>query len=301
MRLDQYLVSQDLSASRSKLKRHIEQGTCRVNGEAVERASLKLQTGDEISYSPPAPAPITALPEDIPLTVLYEDEELIVLDKAAGMVVHPAPGHRTGTLVNALLGRFGVLSDAGGMERPGIVHRLDKLTSGVMVTARTDHAHAILAEQFACHSVERRYLVLVSGRMPTGGGIFDTLHGRHPNHRKKFSSKVTRGRRALTHYRVLEKLCPAVSMVEATLETGRSHQVRVHFADAGNPVLGDPVYARPPRDPLARAVAAELGRQALHARILAFDHPSTGERLHFQSPPPADMQQAIDRLAGGAA
>ena len=296
-RLDQFLVNHSLPASRSKLKRHIDAGACLVNGEPG-RPAQRLQTGDEVCYQPPPPAPSGVVAQDIPLAVLHEDEQVIVVDKAAGMVVHPAAGHADGTLVNALLGRFGQLPGAGASERAGIVHRLDKDTSGVMVVARTDEAHAALAAQFACHSVERHYLALVLGAPAArrgGAGTFDTFHGRHPVHRKKFSSKVTRGRRAVTHYRVLERLGGA-SLVQATLETGRTHQVRVHFSDAGHPLLGDPLYARPPHDPLLRELARGLARQALHARSLAFDHPGTGERLRFQSDPPADMSSALARL-----
>ncbi len=294
LRLDQFLNGQGLPASRSMLKRHIEAGVCQVNGEVVQRPACKLHAGDEVSYLAPAPAPVDVQPEDIPLQVLHEDEHVVVLDKAPGMVVHPAAGHPGGTLVNALLGRYADIASAGAPGRAGIVHRLDKDTSGVMVAARTDLAHAALAAQFSVHSVDRRYDVLVLGRA-LRRGTFDTLHGRHPHHRKKFSSKVTRGRRAVTHYALVEHLAGA-SLVEARLETGRTHQVRVHFADHGHPVLGDPVYARSPRDPLVREVARDLGRQALHARLLAFDHPHTGERMRFEAPPPQDMARALQRL-----
>jgi len=294
-RLDQFLAGQLPTVTRSKLKRHIDLGACLVNGEPG-RPAQKLHLGDEVRYTPPPPPPSEVVPQDIPLNVIHEDPAVIVLDKTPGMVVHPAAGHPDGTLVNALLGRYGALTEAGGAWRAGIVHRLDKDTSGVMVVARSDEAHAALAAQFACHSVERRYHALVTGTPGKGGsGTFDTLHGRHPTQRKKFSSRVKRGRRAVTHYRVLESLGLA-SLVEATLETGRTHQVRVHFADSGRPVLGDPLYARPPRHALLRELAADLGRQALHARVLAFDHPESGERLRFVSEPPEDMARALTRL-----
>jgi 23S rRNA pseudouridine1911/1915/1917 synthase len=228
--------------------------------------------------------------------VLYEDEQLIVVDKPAGMVVHPAAGHSSGTLVNALLGHCDNLSGVGGVLRPGIVHRLDKLTSGVLVASKTDEAHQGLAEQFSAHTVERHYVVVVSGRPKSARGSFDTFHGRHPTDRKRYTSRGDRGRRAVTHYEV-KQLLRGASLVQATLETGRTHQVRVHFADAGHPVLGDPVYGRPPGHPEARQQGKALGRQALHARVLGFVHPVTGQRLRFASPPPPDMQLVIQALS----
>lgn len=293
LRLDQYLVSRGLPHTRSQIKRMIDQGACVINGAPAQPAK-RLRAGDSVVFTPLPPEPVKALPEEIPLSVLYEDHVLIVVDKPAGMVVHPAAGHSHGTLVNALLG-YCQLTDTGDPFRPGIVHRLDKLTSGVMVASKQPLAHAGLAEQFSCHSVERRYWAVVAGRPVPGRGVFDTLHGRRPNDRKRFSSRVKQGRRAITHYRVLQDLQGA-SLVEAKLETGRTHQVRVHFADHGHPVLGDPTYGRPPTDPAARAASSVIGRQALHARVLAFDHPGTGERLRFVSPPPADMQQLIAQL-----
>ena len=282
-RLDRYLASRSLPHTRSQLKQFIDGGSCLVNGQPG-RPSNKVRAGDEVVLTPPAPEPSTAVAEQIPLCVLYEDEHLIVVDKAAGMVVHPAPGHSGGTLVNALLGR-GALSDAVDALRPGIVHRLDRDTSGVMVATKTDVAQVHLARQFADHSIQRRYLVVVIGRVSPGRGTQDTLHGRHPHHRKRFSSRVHRGRRAVTHWRVLARLAGA-TLVEARLETGRTHQVRVHFADMGHPVLGDQTYARPPSHELAREQARALGRQALHAWHLGFEHPVTGERLEFFTPPP---------------
>jgi len=247
----------------------------------------------------PAPQPSQVEAEDIPLNVLFEDDELIVVDKPAGMVVHPAPGHRYGTLVGALLHYCETLSGVGGELRPGIVHRLDKLTSGVMVASKTDAAHHGLAAQFAAHTIERRYLALIVGRPAKASGTFDTFHGRHPTDRKRYSSKVERGRRAVTHYRQIEAL-GAATLMEAQLETGRTHQVRVHFADAGHGLLGDPVYGRAGRDPDLRRIGQALDRQALHARILAFDHPCSGERLRFVTPPPADFMQAVEALRRAA-
>jgi len=293
-RLDQFLVQRELPlASRSQVKRLIDQGMCLVNGSVV-RPARRLKAGDGVTLQVPPPEPDRALPEAIAITVLYEDEYLIVVDKPSGMVVHPSAGHSRGTLVNALLGHCDTLSGIGGVMRPGIVHRLDRLTSGVLVASKSDAAHAGLAAQFACHSVERRYLAVVVGQM-AGQGAFDTFHGRHPTDRRRFTSRCVRGRRAVTHWCVVQPLAGA-TLVEARLETGRTHQVRVHFADAGHAVVGDPMYGRPPQDPLVREAGRTLGRQALHAQVLGFEHPATGERLRYASPLPADMQQLVASL-----
>ncbi len=294
-RLDRYLAAQQLPHTRSQLKQFIVSGGCTVNGQPA-RPSSKVHRGDVVVLTPPPPEPCRAIAEDIPLSVLFEDEFLIVVDKPAGMVVHPAAGHSSGTLVNALLGRC-PLSEGGDPLRPGIVHRLDRDTSGVMVATKTDVAQAHLARQFADHSIQRRYLVVVSGLLTPASGTMDTLHGRHPHHRKRFSTRVKRGRRAVTHWRVLAPLSGA-TLVEARLETGRTHQVRVHFADAGHPVLGDRTYARPPSHEQARQQARALGRQALHARSLSFVHPIQDRELCFEAPTPPDMRAAIEALAG---
>jgi 23S rRNA pseudouridine1911/1915/1917 synthase len=295
MRLDHFLVQSFPEQTRSQLKRLIESGHCLVNG-SPERVSKKLRLGDVVELSVPEPTPSKVEPEKIPLDVLYEDEHLIVVDKPAGMVVHPAPGHSRGTLVAALLGHCEALSGVGGELRPGIVHRLDKLTSGVMVASKTDVAHLGLAEQFQEHSIDRRYVALVSGALEPLTGTFDTLHGRHPVDRKRYTTRVTRGRRAVTHYRVLRQFHGA-TMVEARLETGRTHQVRVHFAEHGHGLLGDPMYGRGGRSPEVKRIGRELGRQALHARALGFDHPVTAQRVDCQSEPPEDMQQAMAKLS----
>ena len=293
-RLDQYLAARELPHSRSQIKRHLDAKCCEVN-QRPARPATRLKPGDTVAYAPPPLRPASVQPEDIPLSVLFEDQHLIVVDKPAGMVVHPAPGHDHGTLVAALLARCGDLSGIGDELRPGIVHRLDKLTSGVMVATKNDGAHRALAAQFKSHSIERRYLALVAGHIDPGSGCYRTLHGRHPTDRKRFTSRCERGRRAATHYRVIARLHGA-SLVEARLETGRTHQVRVHFADHCHALLGDPVYGRPPADKAAREAARTLGRQALHAQLLGFDHPQTGQRLQFMSPPPPDMRAAIDAL-----
>jgi 23S rRNA pseudouridine1911/1915/1917 synthase len=245
--------------------------------------------------------PLEVLPEPIPLVVLFEDAELIVVDKPAGLVVHPAAGHATGTLVNALLFHCKDLSGIGGVMRPGIVHRLDKDTSGVMVATKTDRAHAALTEAFAAKSrgeaggIERNYLAITSPAPPAGRGALRTQYGRHPTHRKKFSSKVPAGKHAVTHWQVIEPLHEA-ALVRFVLETGRTHQIRVHASDHGWPLVGDPVYGHKPRDARTAEVAEALGRQALHAALLSFVHPVTGERLRFEAPLPPDLEAALAAL-----
>ena len=294
LRLDHYLVARRLPLTRSQLKRVIDLGLCQVNGSTA-RPSKRLKSTDQVTIAIPPPQPDHARPEAIELAILFEDQHLIVIDKPAGMVVHPAVGHRQGTLVNALLGHCQNLSGVGGTLRPGIVHRLDKLTSGVMVASKTDQAHLALAKQFAEHSVDRRYVAVVTGHLAQAQGVFDTFHGRHPTQRQRFTSRCQQGRRAVTHYRVLQLLRGA-TLIEAWLETGRTHQVRVHFADAGHAVLGDPIYGRLPSDKLARQQAQTIGRQALHAKVLGFEHPASGQRLRFASPMPPDMQAAVTAL-----
>lgn len=291
-RLDRVLAALCPGFSRSALQRWIEQGRVEQAGEVVSRKAKAVE-GAEVTIHPAPPETLSAQPQDIPLEVLFEDDELIVVDKPAGLVVHPAPGHPDGTLVNALMHHVGV---RGGYDltRPGIVHRLDKDTSGVMVAAKTPEAHERLVQMFQEHALERAYVAIAVGR-PPAKTTFDTLHGRHPTHRKKFSSRVSRGRRAVTHLEMLERLRGA-ALVRCRLETGRTHQIRVHLADAGFPVLGDPLYGRSIADPALRAVSTGLGRQALHAALLAFMHPTTGRSLRFERPPPEDFGSALDAL-----
>ena len=243
-------------------------------------------------------APVAARPEAMDLVVLFEDEHLIVIDKPAGLVVHPAPGHAGGTLVNGLLAHCDDLSGIGGELRPGIVHRLDKDTSGVMVVTKSDVAHQALAEDFAAKNLVREYVAVVAPAPKADRGTIDTLYGRHPVDRKKFSSKVARGKRAVTHYAVEERLASGAALVRLRLETGRTHQIRVHMADHGWPLLGDPVYGRTPKDPLLRGAAEALGRQALHAARLEITHPVRGEALRFATEAPADMQALLAALRG---
>jgi 23S rRNA pseudouridine1911/1915/1917 synthase len=254
-----------------------------------------------VVWDPPPPAPTEIAAEPLPLVIVYEDRYLVVVDKPAGLVVHPAPGHASGTLVNALLAHCEDLGGIGGELRPGIVHRIDKDTSGLLVVAKDDPTMIALGAAFKAHLVERVYDAFVVGKPPGPGGRIDTFYGRDPRARKKFSSRVRSGKRAVTNWRVVERFAGA-ARIEARLETGRTHQVRVHLAALGCPLLGDRTYGRVPRDPAVRAVAEALGRHALHARSLGFVHPITGNKLSFTSELPPDLQAALAALrALGAA
>jgi len=291
-RLDRLLSARDLGWSRSTLQRWIEDGRVTVDGVPVA-PSWRARAGARVVVEPAPPPPSDAEPEPIPLSILLEDTHLLVLDKPSGMVVHPGPGHRSGTLVNALLHHARV--DPGSdPRRPGIVHRLDKDTSGVMVVAKTDAAREGLVALFRVHDIERRYLAIVVGAVP-GALTVDAPIARHPVHRKRFSSTTGRGKPARTRVTVLERL-HGTTLIECRLETGRTHQIRVHLADRGWPILGDPTYGRRSRDPRLLEVAQALGRQALHATVLGFRHPITGEPLRFEVPPPADFAEALARL-----
>jgi 23S rRNA pseudouridine1911/1915/1917 synthase len=288
--------------SRAQAQRLIEDGRVQVSG-AVAAKSLRVRERDVIDVRVPAPEPLEVLPEPIPLDVLFEDADLIVINKPAGLVVHPAAGHASGTLVNALLHHCKDLSGIGGVLRPGIVHRLDKDTSGVMVATKSERAHASLTAAFAAKSrgesggIERTYLAITSPAPPLKTGTLRTQYGRHPVHRKKFSSKVAGGKSAVTHYEVVEKLHGGeAALVRFRLETGRTHQIRVHASDHGWALVGDPVYGHKPKTERLAEVATALARQALHASTLAFDHPASGARLAFESPLPDDMQAALTAL-----
>ncbi len=297
-RIDRVLAGRFPEHSRSEVQRWIEAGRVVVDG-VVASPKTKLRPGARIEASPLPPASTDALPEDIPLTILFEDAHLLVVDKPAGLVVHPAPGHASGTLVNAYLHHVGGevdADDAADPGRPGIVHRLDKDTSGVMVIAKTPAARESLRVRFAAHDLERSYLAIAVGEHPASA-TYDTLHGRHPRDRKRFTSKVTRGRRAVTHVERLEPL-HAATLLRCRLETGRTHQIRVHLAEHGYPLLGDPVYATRARDTRLRAAAEALGRQALHAAVLGFPHPVTGAALRFEAALPADLEAALAALRG---
>ena len=298
-RLDKALAeASDMSSER--IKALIAEGRVMIDGAPAASASAKVVEGTRFAIHVPPAAEAEAQPQDIPLTVVFEDEHLIVVDKPAGMVVHPAAGNPDGTLVNALLHHCrGQLSGIGGVARPGIVHRIDKDTSGLLVVAKSDKAHEGLARQFKEHSIERRYLAVCSGHPNPPEGTIEGRIGRSDANRKKMAvlpETSSRGKHAVTHYKVLKRL-KSSSLIECRLETGRTHQVRVHCASIGHALLGDPVYGRTPA-PL-RPVLRHLGfaRQALHAASIGFEHPVTGKWLEFASDLPADMRELIDECA----
>lgn len=295
VRLDVYLTRVVPEVSRSQLARHIAEGAVTVGGRVIASPSRRLRGGDEVAWRPPEVVATEIAAEPIPLVVVHEDPHLIVIDKPAGLVVHPAPGHEAGTLVNALLAHVRDLRGIGGELRPGIVHRIDKDTSGLLVVAKDDATMNALGAAFKAHDIERAYDALVVGKPPAPSGRIETLHGRDPRDRKKFSIKVKTGKKAITDWRVIEALAGA-ARIEARLHTGRTHQVRVHMAALGLPLLGDQTYGKAPRDPELRAISQALGRQALHARQLGFFHPATGAWLHFESEPPPDFARALAAL-----
>lgn len=304
-RLDKALTGIFPSLSRARLQALLAEGAISRDGNLVSTGSAKVQAGLYRIVLPPV---VSATPaaEALPLTVLFEDADLIVVDKPAGMAAHPAPGSETGTLVNALLAHCGAsLSGIGGVARPGIVHRLDKDTSGVMVAAKSDRAHAGLSALFATHDIERTYIALTRGAPSPAKGRIETLIGRSASDRKKMAVLRSGGRNAVTDY-VVERMfglparaggAPMAARVTCTLHTGRTHQIRVHLASKGAPILGDPVYGSgSPAAPVRTAIAeAGLARQALHAAVLGFVHPVTGERLRFETAPPPDMAR-LERL-----
>lgn len=300
-RLDRFLADQLPDLSRSQLKKLIDEGGVLLQGIPA-KAGVKLRGGESLQVTVPDPIPVATVSQDIPLRILYEDRHLIVVDKPAGMVVHPAPGHQQDTLVNALLFHCRDLSGIGGALRPGIVHRLDKDTSGVMVATKTDLAHGHLAQQFKDHSVHRRYVALLYGLLTTERGTIDQAIGRHPRHRQKMSTTCRSGRRAVTHWQVLRSFVDdRLTLAELALETGRTHQIRVHLSEQQHPLVGDPVYGGAGRcknlvDDQLRRLVQDLGRQALHARLLGFVHPETGRYLEFSSPPPRDLIVLLDYL-----
>ena len=300
LRLDVAVSRLAPSFSRARVQRLVAAGLVRIDGRSAKPSS-RLRGGERIEVEIPPPEPSGIVPQDLPLDVLHEDRDLIVLDKRAGMVVHPARGTPHSTVVNALLHRLG--GDAAGGGRVGLVHRLDKETSGCLVVARSDEALAALQAQFQGRTVEKLYLALVHGRLPDEGRL-ETPYGRHPRDRKRFTGRAG-SRKAVTEWHVVERFGDRASMAEVRIHTGRTHQIRVHLAEAGHPVLADASYggsrreARlPPRDPVRRAAEA-MGRQALHAWRLAFRHPRTGRLRRFEAPLPEDLRAALDLLRKG--
>ena len=299
-RIDKWLAiyTDDAGLTRSRIKTLITDGQLTCNGRTLSDPSASVKPGARYELVVPKVVDATPQPENIPLDILYEDNDIIVLNKVAGMVVHPAPGALSGTLVNALLAHCkGSLTGIGGVARPGIVHRLDKDTSGVMVSAKTDRAHIRLTEMFAAHDLERRYRTLVWGMPAERAGIVDQPLSRHRVDRKR-QAVIPSGRQAVTHYRALSDLPPFGCLIECQLETGRTHQIRVHMAHLGHGVMGDPLYGKPLRasqmpDKISRealSVIRAFPRQALHAASLGFEHPISGQPLFFETDLPSDMQ-----------
>jgi len=298
VRLDVFLARMNKGFSRSQIKRLIESGNVQV-GRKKAKAGMRLKENDVVLLHLPEPKRLEAKPEPIPLEILYEDRHLIVVEKPAGMVVHPAAGNYSGTLVNALLHHCSDLSGIGGVLRPGIVHRLDKDTSGVLVAAKDDLTHRGLSEQFKRHLPSRQYIGIIFGHVAEEGQIAASI-GRHPADRKKMSTRPRKGREARTSWKVLKRF-GHFDLVELRLDTGRTHQIRVHLSSLGHPLLGDPLYGGRRRlasvEPLPlRQGLQKLRRQALHAVSLGFVHPATGARLDFFSPLPVDLQEAVEIL-----
>jgi len=303
-RLDRVLAARHTDLSRSRLKALIEDGRVSADGVTITEPSYRVKPGQALATAVPEPASYAPQGQAIPLDILYEDSEIIVIDKPAGLVVHPAPGNPDLTLVNALIAHCGYsLSGIGGVRRPGIVHRLDKDTSGVLVAAKTDRAHHMLSRQFETRTAERAYLAVVWGVPTPASGRIEGNIGRDPRNRKKMTVvHGGKGKPAATLYRRLKQFGGIASLIECRLETGRTHQVRVHMTHAGHPLIGDPLYGRSTRARIKGLTASVVDalrsfpRQALHARLLAFDHPTTGERLRFEVEMPKDMKELCSIL-----
>src|ERR1051326_2624111 len=294
-RLDTFLRGKFPAVSRGAIQRLIEQGHIRINGRPV-KATHTARAGERVDVCWPEARPAEAQPQEMPLEILYEDELLLVLNKEPGLVVHPAAGHEDKTLVNALLHHCaGQLSGIGGMARPGIVHRLDKETSGCLVVAKTDEAHVALSAQFAMRKVEKVYETIVCGELQRDSGEIKAAIARHPSHRKRMAVETEGGRAARTSYHVLERLRGA-TLVEALLHTGRTHQIRVHFQFLGFPVVGDRTYGNRQNQRLTELTGYDAPRQLLHAARLSFTHPRTGRRMSFHAKRPEDFEDALMAL-----
>lgn len=287
-RVDSYLAEQMEDISRSYIKKLIKENLVKINGE-MAKASASVKEGDVITVEMPVTKKHGAEPQNIPVDIVYEDDDIIVVDKERGMVVHPAPGNVDGTLVNALLYHCkGRLSSINGVERPGIVHRIDKDTSGILVVAKTDAAHRGLVRMFARHDINREYLALVKGVVAENKARIQAPVGRHPTDRKKMAVNTKNGKYAVTHFTVLERFRNA-TLIKAELETGRTHQIRVHMSYIGHPLIGDEVYGK-------KSEKHQIRGQALHARSLGFEHPVTKQMMEFESEPPRDFQELIAEL-----
>ena len=298
-RLDQFLSETELNLSRSQAKILIETHHIFLNQKPT-KPSAHIRGGDIVSGILPEPVPLSLRPESIPLTILYEDSSIIVVDKPSGMVVHPAYGNPSGTLVNALLFHCKDLAGINGILRPGIVHRLDKDTSGAIVVAKDDEACHQLLKQFKNRSVEKVYLAIVYGTFGQEEGLIDSAIGRHPSERKRMSIRTKKGRMAITRWKKVEAF-KSCTLLEIFPQTGRTHQIRVHLSSIGHPILGDPLYGRKGRpgalhDPVLKDCVKRMNRQALHAHRLGFHHPRTGERVSFVSPIPQDMKEVLGWL-----
>ena len=305
LRVDQFLALKLPGHSRSFLQRLIDDGEVQVDGEVVRR-SHRLAESDVVELVVPPPIRSEVVPEDIPIDIVFQDSDLVIVNKPKGMIVHPTTHDLAGTLVNALLHHIGDLSGINGVARPGIVHRIDRDTTGLLVVAKNDHAHVTLSDQFRDHSIDRRYLALCWGRPAPTEGSIETDIGRNPKDRRRQTTfSPISPRNAISHYRVLEDYGPA-SLVQCELETGRTHQIRVHFTERlGHPLVGDPVYGGlakglMPSSTDLRRVLAPIRGQLLHAATLGFVHPSTGEYVHFAAPPPELMLGAVRALRAHA-
>ena len=293
-RLDKALLERHPELSRSRIEGLVKAGLVTVNGAAAAKAGQKVDAADEIAVTIPPPVPAVPEPEDIPLAVVYEDDDLLVLDKPAGLVVHPAPGHPSGTLVNALLHHCPDLSGIGGVARPGIVHRLDQDTSGLLAVAKSQPAMDGLTRAFASHrDVEKTYLAVCHGRPHLDSGRIENLIGRHPVDRKRMAIVERNGKKAITNWRLQASQTSQTSLIECRIETGRTHQIRVHMASLGCPVVGDRLYGKPALDRRLDPVPA---RQMLHAWKLTLWHPTRGVRMSFVAPVPADMRPYVGAL-----
>lgn len=281
--------------TRSQIKKLIDDKMIVLQDRAI-KPSTKFDEGDVVQITLPEPEPMDLAPEDLSIELLYEDECIAVVNKPPGMTVHPGAGVKHGTLVNALLYKCKDLSGIGGKIRPGIVHRLDKDTSGVMVVAKNDKAHNSLVEQFKTREVKKKYIAIVEGKVKTDSGVIESEIGRHPTNRIKMSSKAKAGRVSVTKWKALERY-GAATLLEAEPKTGRTHQIRVHFSESGYPILADKVYGtKKVRNDVLKSASKMMGRQALHAAELGFKHPVTGELLTFKSPLPQDMENTIEYL-----